>query len=64
MRPCWAAIAPSDTSTPMAVRSRISRIPCGVRMKPGQTALQRTWRSRYSTAMARANIWQAPFVVS
>ncbi|MNR13213.1 hypothetical protein D3C85_1296080 [compost metagenome] len=32
-------------------------------MKPGQMALLRMLRSRYSTEMARANMWQAPLVV-
>ena len=37
--------------------------PCGVRTNPGQTALQRMFWSRYSTAIERANMWQAPFDV-
>ena len=64
MRPCCAASAASETSTPSFCSSATSRRPCGVLTKPGQTALQRMLRSRNSTAMARANMWQAPLVVS
>src|SRR5512146_362453 len=50
-------------STPSLLSSATSRRPCGVRTNPGQTALQRMFWSRYSTAIERANIWQAPFDV-
>ena len=57
------AVSPTGQA-PSAVNAASSRSPCGVRTKPGQTALQRMLRSRNSTAMARANMWQAPLVAS
>ncbi len=64
MRPRVVAMAALDTSTPRACRAATSRRPCGVSMKPGQTALQRMPLSRNSTATAWANISTVPLVVS
>ena len=46
----WPQCRAYVAGTPRAVSSLISLRPCGVSMKPGQTVLQRTPRSRNSTA--------------
>ena len=59
---CAATIAASDTSTPSASRSRTSRKPCGVSMKPGQTALQRMPSTANESATRRESESTAAFV--